>query len=60
MMMKVPCGQPGETYVDAANDVEIRVDSQTATGFVITIKNGEDPTVHARTYRQATSTPSSE
>lgn len=35
----------GETYTDAQNDIEIHVDSKTATGFVLTIRNGEDPTV---------------
>lgn len=35
----------GETYTDAQNDIEIHVDSKTATGFVITIKNGEESTV---------------
>ncbi|MCB0032434.1 MAG: hypothetical protein KDE51_00315 [Anaerolineales bacterium] len=35
----------GETYTDAQNDIEIHVDSKTATGFVITIKNGEDAKV---------------
>lgn len=37
----------GETFVDAANEVEVHIDSATATGFVITIKNGTEPQVYA-------------
>jgi len=34
---------PGETYVDAAGGISIRVDSATATGFVVTINNDNEP-----------------
>jgi len=37
----------GETFVDAANEIEVHIDSATATGFVITIKNGTEPQVNA-------------
>jgi hypothetical protein len=39
--------KPGETFVDAANEIEVHIDSATATGFVITIKNGTEPHVSA-------------
>ena len=39
--------KPGETFVDAANEIEVHIDSATATGFVITIKNGTEPQVNA-------------
>ncbi len=51
---------PGETFVDAAANISIRVDSQTATGFVVTVRNGNPsaptPTATA-TRRPATNTP---
>lgn len=37
----------GETFVDAASDIEVHIESATATGFVITIKNGTEPQVNA-------------
>ena len=35
--------KPGETFVDVANEIEVHIDSATASGFVITIKNGTEP-----------------
>jgi M6 family metalloprotease-like protein len=35
----------GETYTDAVNNISVRVDSATATGFVVTISNNSAPIV---------------
>jgi M6 family metalloprotease-like protein len=35
----------GETYTDVANNISVRVDSATATGFVVTISNNVTPIV---------------
>ena len=35
---------PGETFSDEANDIEVTVVSQTATGFIVTIANLAAPT----------------